>query len=535
MRAVTTAAAVAAAAGACVAGATPATALSTHPAPQGQGGSQTLTRSMASTADTYVVDGEPHRTHGDMTKLVASNVHHERKVTYLKFAVDDLIPSNATVTDARITLTRDLHHFPSTMLTLRRVGAHWRQGHLTSRRVPHVKSGRRHDRVSRADNQATFHVTRWVHKDSTYAFRVTSSSREGVARFSSLEGPNPPKLTVTFTVPDTTNPTPPPAQPPPAGGCDLSSELVPSCGVLLGGAMESFGGNTVQSQYDNFNADSGTRVVLEHDYRRPGQTLSAADTALANTKNTLLQLNWKPSWTWSDAAGGDASVNSQIDDMARSIKALGSHKIFLTLFHEPENDVSGGASGCPSNIYKGSAGTPADYRAMWANVERRFAALGVSNVVWVMNYMNYSRWDCMIDDLWPGNSLVDWIFFESYSGNGDTFANETGHFYNLLTTHSDAANDYLSKPWGIGEFGTSMTSASARAAYYDSIKTAIDDRTYPRLRLLSVYDYLIGDNDFRVAYDSQSQYDPSDLAAFDSIGNDPTVRAGDSSVAGGVG
>jgi hypothetical protein len=164
---------------------------------------------------------------------------------------------------------------------------------------------------------------------------------------------------------------------------------------------------------------------------------------------------------------------------------------------------------------------------MWANVESRFAADGVTNVVWDINYMNYPAWDCMIDDLWPGNNLVDWIFYESYS-NTESFAAETSHFYNLLSTTSDATHDYLSKPWGIGEFGTRAATATARSAYYAGIAHDLDTGMFPRLKLLSVFDE-IGPGtgyDYRVAYDGQAQTSSQDLAAFVSLGNDKLITEG---------
>ena len=45
--------------------------------------------------------------------------------------------------------------------------------------------------------------------------------------------------------------------------------------------------------------------------------------------------------------------------------------------------------------------TPDGYRAMWRHTRDIFDAAGVTNVVWVMNYMGLENWDCMIRDLWP--------------------------------------------------------------------------------------------------------------------------------------
>jgi hypothetical protein len=305
--------------------------------------------------------------------------------------------------------------------------------------------------------------------------------------------------------------------------------MVPSCGVLFGGYMNSFGGADPLDSLNAFNAAAGTHLILVHDYRHPGATLSAHDVAAAKTPGDVLQLNWKPAYSWADAGGGNASVNSQIDAMAASIKALGNTKIILTIFHEPENDVSGGAAGCPSNIYKGTAGTPADYRAMWANVESRFNADGVTNVAWAMNYMGYSGWDCMVNDLWPGNNLVDWVLFESYRAMAhEDYVPTTALFYNFLTQNSDADHNYLSKPWGLGEFGDDEASLSGQEQYYLDIKSAIDNNTFPKLKLYSCFDSA-DYGELRVAYSYLGQPDPKELANFVTLADDPNVLAGNQS------
>jgi hypothetical protein len=308
---------------------------------------------------------------------------------------------------------------------------------------------------------------------------------------------------------------------------------VPSCGVLLGGYLTSFGGGgNVDTAMNDFDTLSGSQVSVDHDYLRPGMTLSAGDVAVAKTPNKLLLVNWKPASVWADADGSDATVNAQIDAMAESIKALGSTKILLTVFHEPENDVSGGAAGCPSTIYKGGAGTPADYRAMWANVEARFAALDVTNVVWTMNYMGYSGWSCMIDDLWPGNSLVDWILWDPYSSDNLDFSQTVGTFYNELTSMSDPTHDYLSKPWGLGEFGNRSTSAANQDQFYSTVAQSLNENQFPKLKLLTFFDAIGNTGDYRVAY-NQGVWDPKEIADLQVLSQDPSIVAGRESVAGG--
>src|SRR5690606_33952754 len=91
--------------------------------------------------------------------------------------------------------------------------------------------------------------------------------------------------------------------------------------------------------------------------QRPGQPRS------------LMLINWKPSTshTWREIANGAADAN--IESAAVGMKAY-PHKFFLTIWHEPENDLGPGRQ-------------PADYVAMHRHVVDKLRSLGVTNVVYV--------------------------------------------------------------------------------------------------------------------------------------------------------
>jgi hypothetical protein len=183
-----------------------------------------------------------------------------------------------------------------------------------------------------------------------------------------------------------------------AASCTVSSILVNSCRPWLGVAAANYpqvAGDT-KSQILYHEQRIGRQVDLVHTYHAVGSnTLSATDVYFANRTDTYLFTNWKPVRYWADANVDNATTNAGVDKMAASIKALGSKQIFMTLNHEPENDTSGGGT-CSS--YKGNSGTTDQYRAMWRYVEDRFRQDGVTNVVWVMAYMNYAPWDCVVND-----------------------------------------------------------------------------------------------------------------------------------------
>ncbi|MBI5090226.1 MAG: hypothetical protein HZB15_15565, partial [Actinobacteria bacterium] len=258
-----------------------------------------------------------------------------------------------------------------------------------------------------------------------------------------------------------------------------------------------------------------------HLYHSPGtRPLNAVDRFYIRRANTIAMLNWKPAVHWSDAGGSDPVVNAEIDATADDIKSLGATKVLLTLFHEPEDDVSGGADGC--STYKGSAGTPADYRAMWRNVRERFADRGVTNAIFVMNYMGASQWDCMVDDLWPGDDLVDWVMWDPYS-ESTPWSETIGRFYAFLERSTDADHHYTSKPWGLGEWGV-WRGASQQFTYdfYDDARASIAANEFPRLQLYSVFDHgATAPGTARIGYDARDVWDPTEVAHYRALANDP--------------
>ena len=310
-----------------------------------------------------------------------------------------------------------------------------------------------------------------------------------------------------------------------ASNCPISNILVDACHPWIGAAAmgDPHAAPNAEAQFLYAEKQIGRTMDIFHDYHSPGNLpLNSTEKYFAERPNTYVYVNWKPASNWADADGGNATVNASIDRAAASIKSVAPHKIFLTVWHEPGNDVSGGTS-CP--IKPGSAGTPAQYRAMWQNVENRFKADGVTNVVWVMNYMGYSKWDCLVPQLWPGNGLIDWVTFDVYSmGDSSTVANTIGRFYNVLLNDNNSSFNVDAKPWGLAEWGDCTTSDQAHVyQYYQEMKTALDNNTYPRLKMYMVYDS--NGNGAGMGcltdYSKSGVYDPTEQAYYNKFADDP--------------
>ncbi len=308
--------------------------------------------------------------------------------------------------------------------------------------------------------------------------------------------------------------------------CTISAKLVNSCRPWLGAESGNYGvGSGFRARMLEHEARIGRQVDIVHAYTGPGAVLSSDMVTLARRPATIALINWKPSYTWATAGGGNATVNTQIDNMARSIKALDTTKIMLTVYHEPESNISaGGAPGCPTKTLRGTSGSSADYVNMWHNVRARFDALGVNNVVWVMNYTGYVDWHCLTKDIWPGNDYVDWLMWDPYTKNV-SWTQTVNSFYNYLTANSDAEHDFLSKPWGLGEFGYVGTSQSAAYAMYDEARRNLQNGVHPKLKAFVVWDnYTSSSNDDRVRFNASHVADPVEQEHYNAFANDPLLN-----------
>src|SRR4051812_46897587 len=168
-------------------------------------------------------------------------------------------------------------------------------------------------------------------------------------------------------------------------GCVVTDTLVNPCRPWLGANVGKYPdvATGLRAQTEAHEQRIGRQLDVVHSYHPPGNLpLTADELYFVNRPDTLLFVNWKPAARWAAAAGGNAAVDAQIDLVADRIAAVAPHRIFLTLHHEPENDVSSGS--CTKNATGAGAGSPADYRNMWRNVRERFDARGATNVVWAV-------------------------------------------------------------------------------------------------------------------------------------------------------
>jgi hypothetical protein len=219
----------------------------------------------------------------------------------------------------------------------------------------------------------------------------TSSTPPAPAPTSSAPASPAPTPTVAAPGPVGSPPAPAPTSSAPgSSGCTVSATLVPSCGLWWGAYKHRDGTESWADSVTNLQTQvnqSFNIIYRYHDFSGAGGAgvfPDAFDSQLYASGHILLE-DWASKifatgtqLQWSDITAGkyDASV---IDPEAERIKAFG-HPIMLSFDHEMDNRV-------------GKAGQPADYVAAYKHIYARFAALGVTNVIWVWTITGYSGHD----------------------------------------------------------------------------------------------------------------------------------------------
>ncbi|MEV0839651.1 hypothetical protein AB0I55_08830 [Actinocatenispora sera] len=211
-------------------------------------------------------------------------------------------------------------------------------------------------------------------------------------------------------VPVASEPTPTDSGP---SNCTVGAKLVPTCNVLWGAATGGHTGSSLTASLREFEHQTRRTQAVFHAYHRGLGTLfpTAEEIATANEAGhpRIPFINWKPAVaSWADIAAGDPKVDDFIDRLAAYVHKRFPGPFFLTIHHEPENDVD------PA---EGSGYTAADYAAMYRHVVQRLRDHGATNVVTVMTYMGYAKWPAQpwFDQLYPGDDVVDWIALDVYA------------------------------------------------------------------------------------------------------------------------
>ena len=107
-----------------------------------------------------------------------------------------------------------------------------------------------------------------------------------------------------------------------------------------------------------------------------------------------------------------------------------------------------------------------------------------------------------------------------------SFTSPVDRFAGVLNAAQSSTDDFASKPWGIAEWGSTLTPAQDQA-FYDSAKAAVDANTYPRIKAYVVWDSDSGSvpatQDLRVAYDANHTADATKADHYYAFAADPAL------------
>jgi hypothetical protein len=461
--------------------------------------------SFAAVADSFVAANVPARNAGHETQLVSGAVAGQTKTAYLMFKVAGLA-AGSTV-KAHLVLHRTDHHLPST-LQIATAASSWQETSLTAANAPAAGPVIATAKPQPAPTTLSVDVSGAVRGNGYLTFVIKNPVAGSTANLYSREaGGSGPALVVDYSKvtksivstapakpvvvpvrPPITAPVTPPSAPT-TSNCTVSVKLVSSCGIWWGAAASPLNGETWDQALVNFESTQGRLSDVLH-YYHVGATLFPTAAELNRARqggtNRILMENWKPEQgrSWAQVAAGDPVVDAAIDNEAAYLKAHFVSKFFLSIHHEPEDEVKPAA---------GSGYTAADYAAMNRHVVERLRADGVTNAVFVMDYMGSAKWGSQswFDALYPGDDVVDWIAEDPYSVGTATpwrtdFAGMVNRrdgsawpgFYTWATT-SHPGKPIMLAEWGVTE---DPQDGAAKTSFFDGQPSI--QRSFPAIKAI---------------------------------------------------
>ena len=259
---------------------------------------------------------------------------------------------------------------------------------------------------------------------------------------------------------------------------------MPSCGAWFGASTPSADGTYDYTRgLDEYESIVGDTPDILHFYQRGAKAFPTAEQIAMSERpghqRSLLHFSWKPSvdLTWAEIAAGDA--DDAIDTVGASLQAY-PHRLFLSIHHEPENDVV---------AEPGSGMTADDYVAMYRHVVGRLRDDGVDNAVYVMTYIGFAKWADLVDELYPGDDVVDWIAYDPYGFSKQTtfglLLDSPGPsgwngFYDWATAKAPG------KPLMLAEWGFDLQAQPRAATILDGAVDTLRDE-FPMIKALSYW------------------------------------------------
>jgi Glycosyl hydrolase family 26/TAT (twin-arginine translocation) pathway signal sequence len=168
----------------------------------------------------------------------------------------------------------------------------------------------------------------------------------------------------------------------------------------FGAHVSTTEGIAPQDAIQQLEGELGQRFTLDRQYYKGNEQFPSPYDYWTASQGRTPVLSFKSPIPWADVAAGtwDAHLNQIADNCIAFAQPM-----FLTFFHEPENDQA-------------TFGTPADYVAAWRHAVNVFRDKGVSNVSWTTCLMGSTYWDKRKAARWyPGDAYVDYIGADAYN------------------------------------------------------------------------------------------------------------------------
>jgi hypothetical protein len=470
--------------------------------------------------DAYTSSARRTTAFGAADKLVVGRSGAETRVAFVKFTVPEP-RAGARLTGAELRLPTEGRTAGGVLKLARVADTRWSQTTLTAANAPALGAVVATASARPTDTVVKFDLAKVVTMPGVYAFALTSTAN--VTRFRASEyrsAPGGPQLRLTMTKITTPAPTTPAPSTP--GTCTVDTKLVPSCGVLWGGAAGGFTDTPRDVALKEWEQASGRTATIFHQYHKGDEkfpTKAEVDMTRDPAKPRVLLLNWKIAYgtTWAKVAAGEK--DARVDNWAAYVKANYNEKFFLALHHEPENDV---------NPTPGSGMTAKDFAAMYRHVIQRLRGHGLTNIINVLAYMGNERWMAQPwwQDLYPGDDVVDWIGLDSYVSAEPGYYHY-GMFADLLDRKAKgsttgwyewATTQHPSKPVMVAEWGVyHRTSVTVdKSAQYNSVLPELTKR--PAIKAIVHFDTERDDEGDRNISIAST---PTGLAAFQKLATNP--------------
>ncbi|RAY14325.1 hypothetical protein DPM19_15250 [Actinomadura craniellae] len=298
---------------------------------------------------------------------------------------------------------------------------------------------------------------------------------------------------------------------------------MPACGTWFGAAPRVGAPMRPDRGLADFERTVGRRMDIMHVYARDGELFpNAWQIAVARDRRRprMLLVNWKPDTgrSWAQVAAGDPVINARIDRLSRHIKRYFDQRFFLTIHHEPEEEV---------RPQRGSGYTAADYRAMYRYVVQRLRHNGLDKVVTVMNYQGWPRYGVQpwFKDLYPGDDVVDWLAFSPFVfGKAIAFADLMNYrepqYPGWPGFYTWTAQNMPDKPLMVAEWGVfeRRKEPGHKPWFYGWVGRQIED--FPRIKAMVYFD-----GADVVGGDSRVDSNPGSLEAFRILAQLPHFNA----------